>query len=433
MPLFTLNEVQFQNDFDRESGSDNFDINSFRYPLDVGTTRYNHYMTFEIFVRDKINSDFGVETEGGDPVEYQIRKQLLRTRGSTIAGVTGGGSGNLGVSAGGEISNPVRTSQQVNSTVSGSGGNNNSTNVNRGNSVPGGGRNGTNFEQNANYAGQRNTTAAGSQNLTTEVTGGTGYNSVKRSMMKLKNDIASAFNTLKRAKESITLYMPDTLNFDYSHSYENVSLSSIPKIAATQIGLGLGAGAANATGLYKNKTNLTPFLTEMLDRGLEANGAALGALGYAVNPNFEVIYQSTNLRSFQFDFQFYPRSQAEALQVHKIINSFKFHAAPELVSGTFGRYLLAPSAFDIKFFYNGQINPNIPKISTCYLQNVQTDYAPNGFSAYELQGENSPRLGGTGTPVAIRLQLQFMEGTMVTKELLRGQTLGALTTGGASF
>lgn len=431
MPLFTLNEVQFQNDFDRESGSDNFDINSFRYPLDVGTTRYNHYMTFEIFVRDKINSDFGVETEGGDPVEYQIRKQLLRTRGSTIAGVTGGGSGNLGVSTGREISNPVRSAQQTNSTVSGSGGNNNSTNASRGNSVPG--RRGTNYEQNANYAGQRNTTAAGSQNLSTAATAGAGYQSVERAMRKLKNDIASAFNTLKRAKESITLYMPDTLNFDYSHSYENVSLSSIPKIALAQMGLGLGAGAANATGLYKNKTNLTPFLTEMLDRGLEANGAVLGSLGYAVNPNFEVIYQSTNLRSFQFDFQFYPRSQAEALQVHKIINSFKFHAAPELVSGTFGRYLLAPSAFDIKFFYNGQINPNIPKISTCYLQNVQADYAPNGFSAYEVQGQNTPSLGGTGTPVAIRLQLQFMEGTMVTKELLRGQTLAALTTGGASF
>lgn len=431
MPLFTLNEVQFQNDFDRDFGTDNFELNSFRYPLDVGTAKYNHYMTFEIFVRDKINSDFGVETEAGDPVEYQIRKQLIRTRGSTLSGVTGGGSGNLGVSTAREISNPVRSAQQTSQTVSGSGGNNNSTNASRGNSVPG--RRGTNYEQNANYAGQRNTTAAGSQNLTTAATAGAGYQSVERAMRKLKNDIASAFNTLKRARESITLYMPDTLNFDYSHSYENVSLSGIRDVGRVQMGLGLGAGLANATGIYKNKTNLTPFLLEMMDRGAEAGGAVTGALGYAVNPNFEVIYQSTNLRSFQFDFQFYPRSQAEALQVHKIINSFKFHAAPELVSGTFGRYLLAPSAFDIKFFYNGQINPNIPKISTCYLQNVQADYAPNGFSAYEVQGQNTPSLGGTGTPVAIRLQLQFMEGTMITKELLRGQTLGALTTGGASF
>lgn len=430
MPLFTLNEVQFQNDFDRDFGTDTFDINSFRYPLDVGTAKYNHYMTFEIFVRDKINSDFGVETESGDPVEYQIRKQLLRTRGSTIAGVTGGGSGDLGVATASQVSNQVRSAQQSSATTTGFvSGQRPAPSVNRGNSVPG--RRGTNFEQNATYAGQRNTTAAGSQNLSTAATAGAGYQSVERAMRKLKNDIASAFNTLKRAKESITLYMPDTLNFDYSHSYENVSLSSLA--AKAQIGFGLAAGAANATGLYKNKTNLTPFLTEMLDRGLEANGGVLGALGYAVNPNFEVIYQSTNLRNFQFDFQFYPRNQAEALQVHKIINSFKFHAAPELVSGTFGRYLLAPSAFDIKFFYNGQINPNIPKISTCYLQNVQVDYAPNGFTAYEVQGQNTPRLGGTGTPVAIRMQLQFMEGTMITKELLRGQTLGALTTGGASF
>jgi hypothetical protein len=387
-------------------------------------------MTFEIFVRDKINSDFGVETEGGDPVEYQIRKQLMRTRGSNLSGVLSGGSGNLDISTAGEISGRTRSAQQSSSTTTGSGGNQNTTAASqRGNSVPG--RRGTNYEQNANYAGQRNTTAAGSQNLTTDATAGA--SSVERAMRKLKNDIATAFNTLKRAKESITLYMPDTLNFDYSHNYDQAQLNAIPKIAGGQIGLGLGLGAANATGLYKNKTNLTPFLLEALDKTLGANGALPGALGYAVNPNFEVIYTSTNLRNFQFDFQFYPRSESEALQVHKIINSFKFHAAPELVAGTFGRYLLAPSAFDIKFYYNGQPNPNIPKISTCYLTGIQADYAPNGFSAYEAQGENSPRLGSTGTPVAIRLQLQFMEGTMITKELLRGGTLAALTTGGASF
>lgn len=430
MPLFTLNEVQFQDEFDRDSGSDNFDINSFRYPLDVGTTRYNHYMTFEIFVRDKINSEFGVETEAGDPVEYQIRKQLTRTRGSNLSGVLSGGSGNLDSATSSDISNRVRSSQETNSTTTGSGGNNNSQAASqRGNSVPG--RRGTNYEQNANYAGQRNTTAAGSQNLTTAATAGA--RSVERAMNKLKNDIASAFNTLKRAKESVTLYMPDTLNFDYSHSYAQAELNAAPGVSKSQMALGLAGGLANATGLYKNKTNLTPFLLETLDKTLGANGVIPGALGYAVNPNFEVIYQSTNLRNFQFDFQFYPRSEEEALQVHKIINSFKFHAAPELVAGTFGRYLLAPSAFDIKFYYNGQINPNIPKISTCYLTGIQVDYAPNGFSAYETQGENYPRLGATGTPVAIRLQLQFMEGTMITKELLRGSTLAALTTGGASF
>ena len=43
------------------------------------------------------------------------------------------------------------------------------------------------------------------------------------------------------------------------------------------------------------------------------------------------------------------------------------------------------------------------------------NYAPNGFSAYEVPGENNPSLGRTGMPVAIQVQLQFQETTYLTK------------------
>jgi len=414
MPLFTLNEVKFQNEFDRDFGDqDNFDINSYRYPIDVGTAKYNHFMTFEVFVRDKINSDFGVETEGGDPVEYQIRKGLSQTRGTNLS--TLGESISTTVSS--AIGNKVTSSSESAATTSGS----SSVSSNRGNSVPG--ARGTNYDVMKRY--NQNNRGGG---LTTEA--GAGKGSLGRVAANLKKDIESTFNTLKRAKESITLYMPDTLNFDYSHQYDQLQLSQNPVVAAAQYGLaGLQAVAS------KGSSNFSPFILEALEN-VKPNAGTKGLsgfIGYAVNPQFEVIYSSTGLRQFQFDFMFYPRSESEAEQVHKIINSFKFHAAPEIVSGSFGRYLLAPSAFDIKFFYNGQINPNIPKISTCYCTSVQTDYAPNGFSTYEVQGENYPSVGKTGMPVAIRMQLQFMEGTMVTKELLRGKTLESLTTGGGSF
>ena len=64
MPLFTLNEVKFQNEFDRDFGDqDNFDINSYRYPIDVGTAKYNHFMTFEVFVVSKIAKALDVAIE----------------------------------------------------------------------------------------------------------------------------------------------------------------------------------------------------------------------------------------------------------------------------------------------------------------------------------------------------------------------------------
>ena len=79
---------------------------------------------------------------------------------------------------------------------------------------------------------------------------------------------------------------------------------------------------------------------------------------------------------------------------------------------------MPPSEFDIKFYYNGKENPNIPKISTCVLNNINVDYAPSGFSAYEVPGDTTPNMGRTGMPVGIRLQLNFTETEIVTKNLL---------------
>jgi hypothetical protein len=99
---------------------------------------------------------------------------------------------------------------------------------------------------------------------------------------------------------------------------------------------------------------------------------------------------------------------------------FTFHQAPEVLTSSFGRYLVPPSEFDIQFFYNGQENPNIPKVSTCVLTGISVDYAPNGFASYETL-LNSPERGGTGMPVAIRMDLSFKETEIITKQFLSGE------------
>jgi hypothetical protein len=106
--------------------------------------------------------------------------------------------------------------------------------------------------------------------------------------------------------------------------------------------------------------------------------------------------------------------------VQKIIERFRFHQAPELErypnSKTQSGLLIPPSEFDIKFFYAGKQNPNIPPISTCVLQSIQVNYAPRGWTAYESIGDNDPALGRTGMPVAIQMSLGFRETTYITKE-----------------
>ena len=135
----------------------------------------------------------------------------------------------------------------------------------------------------------------------------------------------------------------------------------------------------------------------------------------------EVIYSAPEFRSFRFDFMFYPRSRIEAKEVQNIIQRIRFHQAPEVLGnnsagGLGGYFLVPPSEFDIKFYYNGAENPNIPSISTCVLQTVDVDYAPSGFAAYEvLEDKGVPGLGSTGMPVGIRLGLVFKETQIITK------------------
>jgi hypothetical protein len=146
-----------------------------------------------------------------------------------------------------------------------------------------------------------------------------------------------------------------------------------------------------------------------------ATGGAL-----AVNPQLELIYQGTGFRSFRFSFMFYPRSKKEAEEVLGIIDSFTFHQAPEVLSSSFGRYLVPPSEFDIKFYCNGKENPNIPKMTTSVLTGISVDYAPSGFASYETL-LMEPERGGTGMPVAIRMDLSFKETEIITKRFLKGQ------------
>jgi hypothetical protein len=156
----------------------------------------------------------------------------------------------------------------------------------------------------------------------------------------------------------------------------------------------------------------------------DKTGAQLftAATGVVNNPMLEMIYSAPSMRSFQFEFTFYPRDEREALEVQRIIERFRFHQAPELAEGTKG-FLVAPSEFDIKFYYAGSQNPNIPPIAdSCVLTQMDVNYTPNGFTAYEVPGEDKPSLGRTGMPVAITMQLQFKETTFLTKADFRDDT-----------
>ena len=215
--------------------------------------------------------------------------------------------------------------------------------------------------------------------------------------------------------------MPDTLAYTYSQSYDNAEMGGELLGQAAAAGVSLKemfekGGVLPAAGAVGKSAALLAGEKASGLLGQNTGAVAFQALaGVAKNPMLELIYKSPNFRTFQFDFSFYPRDEREALEVQKIIERLRFHQAPELVQDAQG-FLIPPSQFDIKFYYGGVQNPNIPPMTTAVLTTIDVNYAPNGWSAYEVPGENQPSLGRTGMPVAIQVSLQFQETTYLTKQ-----------------
>ena len=131
--------------------------------------------------------------------------------------------------------------------------------------------------------------------------------------------------------------------------------------------------------------------------------AVIGMAGMAVNPQIFVLFRGIDLRRFQFDFIFTPKSPQEAKNVRNIIKAFRFHAAPEIRSD-FSRYYVAPSTFNIEFMYKDKINQNIFQMTTCVLNRLSVDYAPYGWATFN-----------DGMPVQTILSMSFQETEIITK------------------
>jgi len=250
----------------------------------------------------------------------------------------------------------------------------------------------------------------------TSLRNSSGFNSY----LNEKLDPAVGVRTVRRITDSIAFYMPDTLNFSHSQNYSKLEASSA-KLSGLSSVIETYKNDGDKINLANQFGNVAPFLFNSFLKKFGGVGKVLftaGTGGQVENPMMEILYSSPDFRSFKFDFLMTPRSEKEATEVQNIINLLKFHQAPELVQNSGGYFLYPPSEFDISFHYDNTENINIPKVSTCVLTTIDTDYAPSGFAAYEVEGEKS-QLGRTGMPVAIRLSLSFTE----TEYLVKGSPL----------
>lgn len=411
MSLFGFGDIPFDKSSSGERGplaklnSSEFERNTYRYPIDLGNYDKAHYVVFYVRMQDTTRysptflDDSLLDEPGGGSgaasVVGNLTAKIPTGVGSQILGKLNSGLSSLNSATGGALSGLTDSISSIAGKAA--------------SSVD-------------DLFGQAKQFIPGDAAAT--------QRTIDTSIKKITGGGLGLLKTTKLTKDAIALYMPDTLNYSQSQSYDQLNLggealgqfAAAAQSAADEYEKG-GSGAARssigksaAMAIGKGVRN---YVAEKTGSKQTADAAFTAATGKVQNPMLEMIYRSPNFRSFNFEFTFYPRSEKESLEVQKILERIKFHQAPELAEGTKG-FLVPPSEFDIKFYYAGKQNPNIPPISTCILESIDINYAPNGFSAYEVPNENFPSLGRTGMPVAIQVTLQFKETSYLTKEDYKG-------------
>lgn len=238
---------------------------------------------------------------------------------------------------------------------------------------------------------------------------------------------ASMNRAQKQLKTAIALHIPNQLQIRYGTQWseEDTSTAVMAPLmsgAAMKALMGAGAGAALG-GLVGGKTGAA---IGAVGGGVAAGGlnspeaAALGlaygpnagaisaGTGLAFNPRKEQVFKGVDFRTFQFDYQFFPRDAGEARNVLSIIREFKLHMHPEYKDTN--KFLwIYPSEFDIAYYTNGKENTAIHRHTSCVLTEMSVNYTPNGaFTTFE-----------DGTPTQINIQLTFRELALMDKDRIQ--------------
>lgn len=230
------------------------------------------------------------------------------------------------------------------------------------------------------------------------------------------------------------LVFPENLGTDLSMSHW-MNINAYPAGQVNRINdtisLFIPGGPQNGSLSWKTVNDYAEIsMTKLGPSAIAIGNFAAQLAGGAINPKVEVLFRTTQLRQFQFNFMFAPSSREESENMEKIIKTLRGHAAPEIdnndpmgpyigggggvsIGGlnipvptnqaqylTSGLGMKAPSEFTIDFYREGgQINEHIPKIARSIIERIDVDYAPQGeFSTFS-----------NGYPVSAMLTVVFRE------------------------
>lgn len=144
--------------------------------------------------------------------------------------------------------------------------------------------------------------------------------------------------------------------------------------------------------------------------------------GAILNPNVELIFGGTDLRTLQLTFKMVPYNYSEARDIDEIVRTFKqamlpkFNGASQMTEfwgkgsdgdEKFGNGFIAnPNIVNIQFMKGSSPNGSLPRFKPCAITDFDVNFTPDGVASF----------GPDGYPTSTTITLSLMETKLVYAE-----------------
>lgn len=371
-------------------------VSSLRYPADVGSQEYPHYVAFYPLVRE--GTDLGKKLlSGGTGIVFDQTDQnrVDPENGGKAAAAAGA---IIGATAGAAVGvNMGQTLLKNGGQMTGK------------KTTPTGGSLGVRANLSKIFL-EKGAAAVGG------VAGALGGGVIGAGTGALMSQVAGE-QRLVFGDSEIVLHVTDRVSHGYSANWETADIGGLVGAVAS--------GKMSAESLFAGGD-----LTQMAQSGGELGDYALRKLGRVANvagfdslsnviqatskkvenPYKEQLFRSMGFRKFGFDYRFSPRNQEEANTIFGkggIIDTFLKHMHPTRSQN--GLFLTYPSEFLIIYYHKGVENTFVRKISNCALTDMTVDYGAEGFTTF-----------ADGCPTEAFIRMQFTELETLTTDRIEG-------------
>lgn len=227
----------------------------------------------------------------------------------------------------------------------------------------------------------------------------------------LKGSQNSPFIKFKQVDKDVTIFLPmppNGVSFNDGANYGTVDLGLIGPVYK-QITDEDGEVPDYDESQQATMSSLPAAISTLVKKSGPENVQSAISLGTGKveAKNTHVVFQSNNLRQFNFVFKMVAYNQDESNTIKSIIDAYRFSVYAELESN--GIVVKFPKPWIIQFYHeNGKLNKYLPYIKQSYLTSLTANY--NGST--NLYHKD-------GAPVEVDVTLQFQETKVLHKQDLR--------------